>query len=294
MTIESATYIGQLNTSYPEADSQKRGGDDHLRLLKSTVKNCFKGMNRPFFAVSNLSGEQDRVLTLEDNFTFFVSINTTYRLFWLPTVASVGDGFCVKICVGAGYPQVGVRAPDGAGGGSFEVLAGRIYTMYSGLGYWIMECSALNSQVALKSSVDALQGQLSAPAGTRMTFNQPATTPGWFDDTNPAYFDTLLRISNGEAPGIGGAWGITGLTGGAASLVEAHLPPISPRLKVIQSTIGLDPGVFPVTFARVDGGIGGTPGYIDGFGSGAPHAHAVLHDGNWRPRYTNFRLCQHV
>lgn len=41
MTIESATYINGLNASYPAASDPKSEGDDHLRLLKSTVKATF-------------------------------------------------------------------------------------------------------------------------------------------------------------------------------------------------------------------------------------------------------------
>ena len=41
MTVESATYISSLNASYPAATDLKSEGDDHLRLIKSTVKATF-------------------------------------------------------------------------------------------------------------------------------------------------------------------------------------------------------------------------------------------------------------
>lgn len=41
MTIESATYISDLNASYPASNDNQSEGDDHLRLLKSTVKATF-------------------------------------------------------------------------------------------------------------------------------------------------------------------------------------------------------------------------------------------------------------
>lgn len=41
MTIESATYISDLNSSYPEAGTAVADGDDHVRLIKSTVKASF-------------------------------------------------------------------------------------------------------------------------------------------------------------------------------------------------------------------------------------------------------------
>lgn len=41
MTVESATYISDLNTSNPAATDNKSEGDDHLRLLKSTLQATF-------------------------------------------------------------------------------------------------------------------------------------------------------------------------------------------------------------------------------------------------------------
>ena len=45
MTIESATYINGLNASYPGASDVKSEGDDHIRLLKSTVKASFPNIS---------------------------------------------------------------------------------------------------------------------------------------------------------------------------------------------------------------------------------------------------------
>ncbi len=41
MTVETATYINGLNATYPAASDPKSEGDDHLRLIKSTVKATF-------------------------------------------------------------------------------------------------------------------------------------------------------------------------------------------------------------------------------------------------------------
>ena len=41
MTIESSTYISELNTAYPEAGSSFSEGDDHLRKLKANIKATF-------------------------------------------------------------------------------------------------------------------------------------------------------------------------------------------------------------------------------------------------------------
>jgi len=41
MTVETATYISQLDATYPAAGDQKNEGDNHIRLLKSTIKATF-------------------------------------------------------------------------------------------------------------------------------------------------------------------------------------------------------------------------------------------------------------
>lgn len=41
MTIETSTYISELNTAYPEAGSSFSEGDDHIRKLKANIKATF-------------------------------------------------------------------------------------------------------------------------------------------------------------------------------------------------------------------------------------------------------------
>jgi len=41
MGLESATYISDLVTTNPTASDPKSAGDDHLRLIKSTLQNTF-------------------------------------------------------------------------------------------------------------------------------------------------------------------------------------------------------------------------------------------------------------
>lgn len=44
MTIETASFINGLNASYPAASDPKSEGDDHLRLIKTTVKATFPNL----------------------------------------------------------------------------------------------------------------------------------------------------------------------------------------------------------------------------------------------------------
>ena len=45
MGLESGTYIDSLNSSNPAAGDAVNEGDDHLRLIKSTVKATFPNVS---------------------------------------------------------------------------------------------------------------------------------------------------------------------------------------------------------------------------------------------------------
>lgn len=47
MALESATYISDLVSSNPTAADQRKQGDDHIRLIKSTLDNTFPNITGP-------------------------------------------------------------------------------------------------------------------------------------------------------------------------------------------------------------------------------------------------------
>ena len=57
MPIESATYISDLNASNPPGTDQLSTADDHLRLVKSTLKATFPNVTGVETATqANLNG----------------------------------------------------------------------------------------------------------------------------------------------------------------------------------------------------------------------------------------------
>lgn len=61
MSLESATYISQLNTANPTGSDPKSEGDDHLRLVKSTLRNTFPNFGAAALNASNT--QLDKVVT---------------------------------------------------------------------------------------------------------------------------------------------------------------------------------------------------------------------------------------
>lgn len=49
MGLESATYLSQLTATWPLAGDNKSVGDDHLRLIKSTLQATFPTGSKPFY-----------------------------------------------------------------------------------------------------------------------------------------------------------------------------------------------------------------------------------------------------
>lgn len=47
MSLETATYINQLNSSYPLGSDPISAGDDHIRLIKSAIKATFPNVTGP-------------------------------------------------------------------------------------------------------------------------------------------------------------------------------------------------------------------------------------------------------
>ena len=88
MTIESATFLNSLNASYPASADQMGEGDDHIRQLKSVLKNTFPGR----------AGAEGRAIVKNGAFTpastesgclYVTTAEVTCRL---PALAGVADG----------------------------------------------------------------------------------------------------------------------------------------------------------------------------------------------------------
>src|SRR3990172_5904442 len=45
MALETGTYISDLTVTNPTATDPRSEGDDHIRLLKTTIKNTFPNVN---------------------------------------------------------------------------------------------------------------------------------------------------------------------------------------------------------------------------------------------------------
>lgn len=93
MTIESATYLNDLNSSYPAGTDQKQEGNDHIALIKAVSKATFPGMAGRAWRLQNKSGTYTLVGT--DNMSW-INFTSTATLN-LTAAATIGNGFMAVI-----------------------------------------------------------------------------------------------------------------------------------------------------------------------------------------------------
>lgn len=104
MSLESATYVNQLVVSNPDGADPKGQGDDHLRLIKNTLKNTFPNLNA---AVNATPAEMNSLVGGN------AVLKTGMIILWAGTIASIPAGWI--LCNGAGAPDLRDRFVVGAG-----------------------------------------------------------------------------------------------------------------------------------------------------------------------------------
>lgn len=121
MGLESGTYISDLVASNPLGSDNKAQGDDHIRLIKTVIKNTFPNISGPV----TLTQDQINALTASGNDDFIETgqiIPNGIIVAWAGAVASIPAGW--KLCDGTnGTPNladkfiVGAVASTGGLGG---------------------------------------------------------------------------------------------------------------------------------------------------------------------------------
>jgi hypothetical protein len=94
MTVESASYISQLNSSNPSASDPLSEGDDHLRLVKSVLQTQFPNLGTT--AVNQTSAQLNKLGFLVGSVIMYASnsIPTTQ------TISGINDWL---LCDGSAF-----------------------------------------------------------------------------------------------------------------------------------------------------------------------------------------------
>lgn len=101
MALETGTYINSLNPANPSGTDPRAQGDDHIRLVKSTLKNTFPNINGAVTATD----EQLNAITGAGVLAFPGMI-----VMWSGTLATIPSGW--KLCNGVGTISTGAPVPN--------------------------------------------------------------------------------------------------------------------------------------------------------------------------------------
>lgn len=93
MGLEIANFINELDSNNPDGADQRSQGDNHIRLVKSAMKNTFPGMAGRAFRVQLKSGNYTAVLN--DNLSL-ISFSGAAVLN-LSAAATLGNGWMITV-----------------------------------------------------------------------------------------------------------------------------------------------------------------------------------------------------
>lgn len=96
MALETATFISQLVSSNPPGSDLKSQGDDHLRLIKSVLQNCFPDASKALYFPKGIQKTANyTVLEADDNTLFSGDPNSASFTFTLPVMTGLDAGWKV-------------------------------------------------------------------------------------------------------------------------------------------------------------------------------------------------------
>lgn len=98
MGLESATFTDDLDTSNPASGDQKKQGDDHLRLIKTAIKNSIKRVTRAFYIPGTVAKSANyTVLAADDNKTVVCDTTSSFTLTLPAGLTTTDAGWCIYV-----------------------------------------------------------------------------------------------------------------------------------------------------------------------------------------------------
>lgn len=95
MGLETASYLTGLTPSWPLPTDRKSVGDDHIRLIKTTLQNTFPNANKAFrFPKAEVLNVSRTIVSTDQNNTIFLDTSGGNLVANLPTgLVSTDDGW---------------------------------------------------------------------------------------------------------------------------------------------------------------------------------------------------------
>lgn len=205
MTIETANFISELNSAYPDGLDKKKEGDNHIRLMKAVIKATFPGLAGRVWRIQEKSSAYTVVAT--DNMT--VIRCTAAMTLSLTAAATLGNGFRFVVMAASGdvvIDPTGAETVDDAAtltvvsGTSVELFCDgdEFYTASGGGGaldgtLQLIRLNRVMTGGGPPSAGDLTEGELYVDFVNQIIYGKNAG-------------GSIVRIG-GEAPGVIKMWG---------------------------------------------------------------------------------------
>lgn len=130
MSLETATFIDDLDANNPVGTDTKSQGDDHLRLVKSVLKNSIKRVTRAFYVPGTVHKTANYiVVAADDNKTITCDTTSAFTL-TLPTLGASDAGWCIYVLkTSADANPVWIAPPSGTINGFSKVRRAVSYSL---------------------------------------------------------------------------------------------------------------------------------------------------------------------
>ena len=239
MTLETATYINDLQPVNPPGTDPTSQGDDHLRLIKQVLQNQFPNASRTWAIPSVLSITTNTTLVKNNTGVVYVTTTSGPVTITLPTLTAADSGWTVDIVkISLDVNPVYVAPPSGTIiSGGYGVAKGR-------------RCIPFAKSTAIWGGSNfALTRVIAAPMASMLDYWNTTLPPGyeWPNGqtlTSGNYLEYFAAFGSYATPDLRGYAGRTldNLGGTAAGRL--------PSGYISGSTLGAVGGVDAVGLAR--------------------------------------------
>lgn len=227
MGLETGTYLLDLVASNPTSTDGVTQGDDHLRLVKTTLRNTFPRGDRPFNFPDAASGTSNIAPVVEDaNTTYMLTTTGGSVTVTLPVLAAGDSGWAIRLMKMVAANTITIEPPSGTINGAASVVLTPQYKMveilWTGTEYVAFEpvidaseivtAMLANDAVTLDKLAHNTQGDIlyfaasgvptllaAGTAGLALITKGAAANPAW-----DLYKAPLLHLQQRQSSGVSG------------------------------------------------------------------------------------------
>lgn len=184
MALETGNYISSLVATNPPPGDPKSQGDDHLRLLKNAVKNCFAGFTGAVFVTGVDTGTANAFVLTPSPALLAYSLNMV--VVFIPVTSSTGAS-TLNI---SGLGAIAIKTVGGADTALGDVMVGQPQLlMYNGTNFYQ---SAITKRYADSLAFAASLPNQAGNAGRLL--GTDGGTAGWSNTINTS----VMKLADGS------------------------------------------------------------------------------------------------